>query len=46
MNGEKASDLRLAGDVALTTEDVNDMDHRLNTVNGKKKKLKDWSQDT
>ena len=31
--GEKLSDRRFADDVALTTEDVKDMAHQLNTVN-------------
>ena len=30
---EKLLDLRFPDDVALTTEDVKDMEHQLNTVN-------------
>ena len=30
---EKLSDLRFADDATLTTEDVKDMEHQLNTVN-------------
>ena len=33
VDGEKLSDLRFADDVALTTEDVNNMEHQLNIVN-------------
>ena len=33
IDGEKLSDVRFADDVALTTEDVKDMEHLLNTVN-------------
>ena len=43
IDGEKLSNLRFADDVALTTEHVKDMEHRL-YVN--ERKLKDWSQDT
>ena len=32
INGEKLSDLRFADDVALTTEDVKDMEHQFNTL--------------
>ena len=33
IDGEKLSNLRFANDVALTTEDVKNMEHHLNTVN-------------
>ena len=33
IDGEELSDLRFADDVALTTEDVKEMEHHLNTVN-------------
>ena len=33
VDGERLSDLGFAGDVALTTEGVTDMEHHLNTVN-------------
>ena len=33
IDGEKLSNLRFADDVALTTEDVKDIEHHLNTVN-------------
>ena len=33
MDGEKLSDLRFADGVALTREDMKDMEHQLNTVN-------------
>ena len=33
IDGEKMSNLRFADDVALTTEDVRDMEHQLITVN-------------
>ena len=33
IDGEKLSDLRFADGVALTREDVRDMEHQLNTVN-------------
>ena len=33
IDGEKLSDLRFADDVALTTENVKDMEHQLNTAN-------------
>ena len=33
IDGEKLSNLRFADDVALTTGDVKDMEHRVNTVN-------------
>ena len=43
IDGEKLLDLRFADDVALTTEDVKDMEHQLNTVN---EESLNWSQDT
>ena len=36
IDGEKLSDLTFPDDVALTTEDVKDMEHQLNTVNEKR----------
>ena len=39
INGEKLSDLRFADDVALTTEDVRDMEHQLITVNEESVKI-------
>ena len=38
-DGEKLFDLRFASDVALTTEDVEDMEHQLNTVNKESLKI-------
>ena len=39
IDGEKLLDLRFADDVALTTEDVKDIEHQLNTVNEESLKL-------
>ena len=39
IDGEKLSNLRSADDVALTTEDVKDMEHHLNTVNEESVKI-------
>ena len=39
IDGEKLSNLRFADDVALTTEDVRDMEHQLITVNEESLKL-------
>ena len=39
IDGEKLSDLKFADDVALTTEDVKDMEHQLNTVNKESLKI-------
>ena len=39
IGGEKQLDLRFAGDVALTTEDVKDMEHQLNTENEESLKI-------
>ena len=33
IDGEQLSNLRFADDVALTTDDVKEMEHQLNTVN-------------
>ena len=38
-DGEKLSNLRFADDVALTTEDVKDIEHQLNTVNEESLKI-------
>ena len=39
IDGEKLSNLRFADDVALTTEDVTDMEHQLITVNEESLKI-------
>ena len=39
IDGEKLTNLRFADDVALTTEDVKDMEHQLNNVNEKSLKI-------
>ena len=39
IDGEKLSNLRFADDVALTTEDVRDMERQLITVNGESLKI-------
>ena len=39
IDGEKLSNLRSADDVALTTEDVKEMEHQLNTVNEERLKI-------
>ena len=39
IDGEKLSNLRFADDVALTTEDMRDMEHQLTTVNEESLKI-------
>ena len=39
ISGEKLSNLKFADDVALTTEDVKDMEHQLSTVNEESLKI-------
>ena len=46
IDGEKLLDLGIASDVALTTKDVKEMEHQLNSVDAESLEVRDGSQDT